>query len=126
MTDKKTTVLVFTENNARILTNPPDLEFWKTQPNAIINPVRPKGVPLHFLKLVDGKIEEMTRPEKLQRLAHQKRYGVINDIPSANQPAARRRAHWTDPLRSRANWIMFGAGFFSGLIWSLLIGYHGH
>lgn len=80
---EKNTVLVFTENNARILTNPPDLDAWKGHPRAVVNAERPAGVPLHFLKLEDGRVLEMTDEEKAARLAHHERHGVINELPES-------------------------------------------
>lgn len=59
-------VVIFTENNARIVTNPEDLDYFKRLPNALINPdfSKVKGIPPHFWKCVDGKLEAMSADER--------------------------------------------------------------
>ncbi len=71
----KTKVVVFTSNNARILTNP------SAHPEGgLVNPDLSlvRGCPPHFWKLVHGKILPMTTPEKALRMAHIELHGVDN------------------------------------------------
>jgi hypothetical protein len=86
---KKRKVVVFTKNNARILTNPLAIKVLERWENAVVDPdlSEMRGVPLEFWKLEDGKIVEMTRPEKLVRIAHHTFYGIDNTLsPSALRP----------------------------------------
>lgn len=82
------TVVIFTENNARILTNPENIEAYKNIPNSVINPdlKSVEGVPPHLWKLVDGKVVQKTEEESHQTLEHIKKYGAINLL---NAPAAK-------------------------------------
>jgi hypothetical protein len=78
----KNKVVIFTKNNARVLTNPKNLDHYVGHPAALINPDLSlvAGEPPHFWKLDNGKIVPMTRPEKLERLEHHRQHGVDNDI----------------------------------------------
>lgn len=65
----KTTVVVFTADNARILVNPEDAASYaglKVITNPDLSAV--SGLAPHFWKLEGDKIISMTRPEKLARL----------------------------------------------------------
>ena len=82
----KNFAVVFTSNNARIVVNPSILQklALKDKKNVVINPDLSlvKGVAPHFWKLSDdGKmVVEMTRPEKLVRLASHEAFGVDNNV----------------------------------------------
>lgn len=63
----KTRVVIFTENNARILVNPLNVERFKEMPNAVVNPdlQHVKNIPPHFWKLTEsGNIVPMSDEEK--------------------------------------------------------------
>lgn len=79
---KKATVLVLTRNNARLLVNPPDIKALLQRPGVLLNPdlSAVKGIAPHFWKLVDGKIVEMTRVEKVSRLADIALVGADNRV----------------------------------------------
>jgi hypothetical protein len=63
-------VVVFTENNARVIYNPSNIDDYKDQPNVLIDPKFDLvvGVPPHFWKKVHDRIEPMTEIEKGERL----------------------------------------------------------
>lgn len=73
-------VVIFTENNARVL-HVDDVTPFKDNPNAVINPdlKAVAGLPPHFWKFQDGKIVSMGRPEKVLRIAHIDAFGSKND-----------------------------------------------
>ncbi len=64
-------VVVFTENNARIITNPSNPDDYINNIKAVIDPdlTQVHGVPPHFWKLNFGRIESMDDSEKAQRLS---------------------------------------------------------
>ena len=75
-------VVVFTENNARIITEPEDLSIYSSMPNALINPdlssvVR---VPPHLWKIDNGKIAPIEGKAKVTREDHIESYGAVNDV----------------------------------------------
>lgn len=75
-------VIVFTEDNARVLyTDTPDL--WADTPEAVIEPDLKEvtGVAPHFWKLVDGKILPMTDLERAARHDYHSRNVALNIIP---------------------------------------------
>lgn len=80
---KKNKVVVFTNTNARILTNPGNLEHYARLPNAIVNPdlTAVKSVETHFWKLRGGRIEPMNELEKQRRKRVIEAGGVDNDLP---------------------------------------------
>ncbi len=92
----KTTVVVFTKNNARILTNPLDLQIFESNPSCAINPSLTKvvGVSPHYWKLVDGEILPMDSSERKARDFNIKVYGADNNHlavitpPSPHKPLA--------------------------------------
>lgn len=69
--------VVFTSNNARIVKdNKPVYGTVVVDPDLS----RVRGIPPHFWKLVDGAIVEMSRPEKVARLAHIAARGSVNVV----------------------------------------------
>lgn len=58
MQAENNTVVVFVRNNARVLHNPPDLEQWKLDSKAAVNPDLScvKGLPPHLWDFVGGKV----------------------------------------------------------------------
>lgn len=73
-------VVVFTDNNARILHNPENLRDYKAMKNAIIDPDLKSvaGVPPHLWKLVAGKVVIMDEAESKARENHIAIHGAIN------------------------------------------------
>jgi len=93
----KTIVVVFTDNNARVLVNPLDLKAFEGAANAVINPDlwELRGIPPHFWKLVEGKILPMTPEECAARQSQLDKSGadnVIKLVPRGSKPS--RRAPW--------------------------------
>lgn len=78
----KNKVVVFTENNARILTNPVNFADLMNMPNAVVNPNLDalSGVPPHYWKFVNGGVVEMSTKEKARRDTHIARFGAMNEI----------------------------------------------
>jgi hypothetical protein len=74
-------VVVFTRNNARIITTS-DISKYKNRMNISIDPDLSKvqGTPPHFWKLHGRKIVPLTRPEKLARLQDIKVNGLDNRL----------------------------------------------
>lgn len=74
-------VVVFTENNARILYEE-SVAGWTGDPRALINPDLSSvhGVPPHFWKREGDGIVPMNEAEKLEREAHIDEYGAHNDF----------------------------------------------
>ena len=103
----KTKVVVFTENNARILINPSPMP--QAGPRVFINPdlSAVRGVAPHFWKVAHGKIVPMSRPEKALRLQHIASNGAINnpDIKSSFLSKTKTFLIATSPLW----WVALGA-----------------
>lgn len=76
------TVIIFTENNTRILQNPDDLSQYRNNPNAVIDPDLSEvtGTPPHLWKLLDGKVVRMQKYEESKRISHIESFGAINTI----------------------------------------------
>lgn len=76
------TLVVFTKNNARILTNPENFSEYIHFPNAVPDPnlLAVKGIPPHFWKLEEGLIVPMTSEEKEKRIQAIEQEGVNNEI----------------------------------------------
>jgi hypothetical protein len=74
------TVVVFTENNARILMVE-DVEPYKDWENAIIDPdlSKVRKIPPHEWKISDGKIVPMSQIERVSR-SEQLKTGACNEI----------------------------------------------
>jgi hypothetical protein len=90
----KTRVVVFTENNARILINPYNLDQFRAMPNAVIDPdlSHVRGISPHFWKNDEGRIVPMSESERAERLKHLVAHGSDNVISiSAARP---RRPLW--------------------------------
>ncbi len=81
-------VVVFTENNARILINPEHIELYADMPNAVIDPDLSGvvKVPPHLWKLQDGKIVKMGLRESINRIKHIDANGANNDLGSLPAP----------------------------------------
>lgn len=77
----KDRLVVFTKNNARILTNFPLPRNVNKRAKFLINPEidHLTKVPTHFWKYDCGVIKEMSRPEKIYRMRHIKLFGIDND-----------------------------------------------
>lgn len=75
-------VVVFTENNARILTNPDNIKFYESLSNAIVDPdlKAVEGLPPHYWRLENGKVLPMSEEHKQIINDHHAEYGVINDL----------------------------------------------
>jgi hypothetical protein len=99
---RKTRVIVFTANNARILTNPENVEAFRDMPNAFVDPDLSEvvGLPPHFWKVVDGKIVSMTRPEKVARLRDIGLKGADNTVATRPLPRVRAARPWLWPVLS--------------------------
>lgn len=80
----KNVVVIFTENNARIKVNPPDIGTLSMLDNCVINPDLQyvKGVSPHHWKRVGQKIVPMNSIERVFRDRDIERRGAINDIYS--------------------------------------------
>ncbi len=63
-------VVVFSDTNARIITNPPNIEDYKNSPRAVVDPdlSAVNGHPPHFWKYAHGRISLMDRAEQAERL----------------------------------------------------------
>jgi len=77
-----TTVVVFTENNARVFKNPPSVEYLSQFHNTLINPSfkHVVGIAPHHWKVVDGEIHPMDIGERHNRDKHIARFGVNNNV----------------------------------------------
>lgn len=73
-------LVVFTENNARILKNPSNFEDLKTLKNVLVDPKLDEvsGLPPHFWKLQEGRIVAMNADEQKTRLEHIEQNGLKN------------------------------------------------
>lgn len=81
-------VVVFTDNNARIIKNPPDLEIYKFMDNALVNPDLSSvwGIPPHFWVKTDSRIIAMSPEESKERMRHHKKHGSINHLKEITIP----------------------------------------
>lgn len=79
--EKKTRIVIFTDNNARIITTR-DPGKYKLASNMVVDPdlTQVRHVPPHFWKLKQGLVLEMSRPEKLARMEVIERSGADNSI----------------------------------------------
>lgn len=77
----KNKVVVFTKNNARVLTNFELPKKINPRAKVLVNPDLSllKRIPTHFWKLDCGAIKEMTPKEKRQRMRDIKLYGSDNN-----------------------------------------------
>ena len=93
---KKSILVVFTPNNARVLVNADPGNY----PDALVNPdlSAVRAEPPHFWKLKDGKIVPMNRFEKRARLMDHKLSGVVNDFGAPRPTRARRVRNWARAL----------------------------
>ncbi len=68
---KKNKVVIFTEHNAMILTNPSDLSQYRDRKDCLVNPDLSVVVkhPPHFWKMDGDEVKIMSREEKLDREA---------------------------------------------------------
>lgn len=67
----KNKVYIFTSNYVVMKTNPENLEFWKAQPNALINPdvSGVSGIPVHLWQAHENKIVPVTEQEEIDARA---------------------------------------------------------
>lgn len=81
-------VVLFTDNNARILRNPINLDYLKTLDNVLINPDLSKvaGIPPHFWVKEGDSVRAMTTLEKVERAEHHEVNGVANEIHKKSEP----------------------------------------
>lgn len=78
-------VVVFTENNARVLTNPENIEYYRSLPNVLIDPdlKEVQRVPPH-LWVKDGNfVRVMSKSASKERISHIQRHGAKNHFHSA-------------------------------------------
>ncbi len=74
------TVVVFTNNNARLLLNPENLSAYEAMPNAVINPdlTGVLKLPPHFWQLKDGKVVKLEDSDITLRIADIGQRDAIN------------------------------------------------
>jgi len=78
---EKHKVVVFTENNARVLVNPPDLDAWRKRKDALVDPDfgRVAHLAPHFWKCDEsGHLSPMTEEERNARISHHAENEVMN------------------------------------------------
>jgi hypothetical protein len=82
----KRKVIVFTSNNAGILTNP-DMRPYVGRPNVLIDPDLSKvqGIAPHYWKLSNGNVVPLSPPEKLLRDRHIRLFGLDSDFTSCEK-----------------------------------------
>lgn len=75
--------VIFTKNNARIVNNITDVEYYKALENAVIDPdlINVRGIPPHYWKLDNGCVMPMTEAEKLTVDEHHSENDVDNELP---------------------------------------------
>jgi hypothetical protein len=75
-------LIVFTENNARIVKDPDAIEALKGKPNSYFKPdlSRVKGIPPHLWSVLDGEIVPMHEDHREERIKLIRELGAINDI----------------------------------------------
>jgi hypothetical protein len=78
MKSLKDTLVVFTDTNARIITNPGDIERFKDDPNVVINPdfSHVKGIAPHYWLKDGNDIKPMNEEQRLERDAHHDKTGI--------------------------------------------------
>jgi hypothetical protein len=79
---QKMRIVVFTSNNARMLTNPENPEQYRAASNCVVNPNLDKvaGLPPHYWKLSNGEILPMNEVERKARDMHHSANGVDNRV----------------------------------------------
>lgn len=85
----KDVVVVLTRNNARIVTNPTDLDKFLGKQNVFVNPNMEdlKGVPPHFWKSQRGRLVPMNALERRLRIRDIEKHGSENWIELIPLPA---------------------------------------
>lgn len=75
-------LVIFTKNNARVLTQPETFTDLMHYPNCVPDPdlMGVKGIPPHFWKLEEGLVVPMTEAEKDARMFDIEANGVDNEI----------------------------------------------
>lgn len=73
--------VIFTDNNARIIKNPPNLEYLKTLDNVLINPDMSGvvGIPPHLWAKEGDSIRVLTEEETIERHKSHVQHGIINE-----------------------------------------------
>jgi hypothetical protein len=87
-------IVVFHPNGARIYKGPEAIAFYQDDPNALLNPKIPDGVPPHLWALEDGKI-------------------VVRQEPKFPLPTPPKARHWVAYLPYLA---VFATGFLLGML----------
>lgn len=80
--------VVFTENNARVVKNPSNIEELQTMENVLIDPdlSAVEKTPPHFWVKEGHEIRPMSRHERERRLEHHKVHGVFNETYIKPEP----------------------------------------
>ena len=80
-------VVIFTENNARVLINPENVEVYHNLPNAVVNPDLSAvyKVPPHLWELKDGKVVKKGLRDSINRIKHIDKHGSNNNLGSLPQ-----------------------------------------
>lgn len=75
-------VVVFTENNARVLTNPDNIEHYRAMDNCLIDPNldEVRLIPPQYWTVKDGTVVRMSFRELLARARHIRDNGVVNSF----------------------------------------------
>ncbi len=85
---KDTRVVVFTENNARIVINPEKLGLYRTMANAVVDPDLSlvEKVPPHLWCLRDGVVQKLDEESILPRLQDIVDNGAVNHFQVGPKP----------------------------------------
>lgn len=98
-------VVMFTDNNARVLRNPINLEYLKTLDNVLVNPNLSKvtGIPPHLWAKEGDSIRAMSEEESIERHKHHEVHGVLNDIhkPFVPEQVIVERVVVQEPIKSK-------------------------
>lgn len=119
----KTKVVVFTSNNARILVNPADLDYWRSREDALIDPdlSAVKAIPPHYWKRGEGgAVLPMDAEERKARDADIAANGADCDT---RPPEAKPQIE-AEPQRSKAGYYPLAAAFALGLLLGSLVGHY--
>ena len=120
-------VVVFTEDNARVLyTDTPQL--WEHTPQAVIEPDLKEvtGVAPHFWKLVDGKVVPMNDVERASRKDYHLRYVAVNSLPKPHLKLAPKEEAILPPIKVEENytpalyWTFAGMAALAVIIYGVL------
>lgn len=84
----KSKVVIFTSNNARILSNPENIDQYRDLKDCVIDPdlTLVQGLSPHHWKLLDGKVTPMTAEEQIIREEIINKHGADNDVEKVLAP----------------------------------------